>query len=245
MTAKLRRLDIQVFDYFSKLGISPEVFSPLRDQADVLSWHLWRFLRSANVSAPVSRSRVIAQTKQSNTVTDKFHFIKVNPTPDFDVEKGPLDAQNIDALESLLRKATKTSFSIDWSWLEEALRAFREENFEARFVRASRRPRGTKIEIQLEERVSHRAASMDLVAYFDGSEVHRETVSQIEILALTWSGHLNKIMIEDDYVSIQGKIPTTIAAEKLSRVPHGAPRDRLEWYSWKKTLSDLNLPNIR
>ena len=238
---RLRRLDIEVFDYFVQLRVPREVFAPLRNQADVLSWHLWRFLRTNKVTAPVSRTRLLAQPYDVRSVTDEFSFIKINPDPPFDFEKGPLEKANLDAMASLVVGASQSSFDADWSWTDKALSDFEAADFEARCVRAVRRPRGTDVELRLEERVSFRAASVDFVAFRDGKEKHRETISQISILPILWSGCLNKIELDGTRISIAGKVPTAIPQDMLGSAPHGAKRTELEWYKWSRTFSEMKL----
>ena len=240
---RLRRLDIEVFTYFVSIGVPKEVFAPLRNQADVLSWYLWRFLKSKRIEAPISQARIIAQTHETCTVTDEFFFIKVNPKPPFDVEKGPLEQVNLDAMASLVIRASQSSFATDWSWINEALSDFQVADHEARYVRVARRPRGTETELRLEERVSNSGASIDFVARFRGEETRRETVSQVGLLPNTWSGCLNKIVLDGNRVRIDGRIPTAVPSALLGSAPHGAARTRLEWYEWSRTFSELGLPN--
>lgn len=247
---KLRGVRLNLTTYCFGHDLNKAARGPLMNRAEVISWHLVCWLRQNKIELPdCTGFRVTASLESHHGEIGKdgkiLNIPVVSATNRELLKPGEPDKKYplmIDITKQGIARV-EAYFSADLTSLKQCLNHLSERGYVVESTLASRRPRGLGVEFSIVSLLDANALSTSFVASKDGREIYREKLMQTGPWPDNLKGTLNTITVDDECVSIPGRIFTTVPREELAKSSHDASKGgnytRGEFYSWSRSLSEI------
>lgn len=241
------RFDVTTYCFVHKLDKAAR--GPLMRRAEVISWHLVCWLRENKIELPdCTGFRVTASPETHHGGIGKdgkiLYIPVVSATNRKFLEPGEPNKKYplmIDITKQGIARV-EAHLSVDLTSLKQCLNHLSENGYAVESTLASRRPRGLGVEFSIVSLLDANALSTCFVASKDGREIYREKLMQTGPWPENLKGTFNTITVDDECVSIPGRIFTKVPREELARSSHDLKVENYtngEFYSWSRGLSEI------
>lgn len=248
---KLRWINVDMTSTCINMGFGKELWVPLRNHSEVLSWYLSLRARKDGLTMQEATAiQIIGATGEFAGATVTHNNTQIIRTS---LENSRLlsDLRKGDDTFEFLERFTRDGFAIlkkneglEIDFIDKYLSDFKSDKYECKTVLDQRKPRGTGLTLQLEGRMTNNFLRIDFVARKGVAEVYRETL-MYEIPNRHFLGKpAHKIEIDGTRVSVSGRFrrPKFSQDGQLVLKTVRTPTDlQTEYYVWERNLSQIAL----
>lgn len=246
---RLRWINVDTTLTCTSMGFGKELWVPLRNHSEVLSWYLSLRARKDDLTMPDSTTiRIIGITGEfagTTVVSDNTQIVRIS----LDDPRLLLDLKRGDDTFQFLEKFTRDGFGLlrrnnrlEFDAIDSYLTDFRLANYECRTILYQRKPRGTGLTLQLEGHMTNEFLRIDFVTHNPEAEIYRETL-MYEIPNRHFLGKpAHKIEFDGARVSVTRRLRKPYFSQdgQLALRKFNTPKDqRAEYYTWERTLSQI------